>query len=233
MPRETTTDLSMLERVVAPANKDVVDIGCGAGGVVRELAARGARMIGIEISETQLAPALAGDGGSGARYAIGRAQALPLDDASVDLALFMRTLHHVPPDDLKAALRESRRVLRPRGAVYVAEPLAEGDYFVLTSLVEDELEVRRAAQAALEDAASAGLSRESIVDYDVRLRLADVEAFRNRTVSVDPERAPVFDERREEIAAAFERLGKPGDQPGERVFVQPMRATVLRPASND
>ncbi len=231
MAREVVTDLSMLERLAAPAGKDVVDVGCGGGGLVRELSARGARLVGVEISEAQLAAALARDDGSGARYEIGMAQDLPLPDASIDLALFMRTLHHVAPADLGAALREARRVLRPDGAVYVAEPLAQGDYFTLTSLVENEVAVRRAAQEALADAAAAGLRRTTTVDYDVRLRLAGIDAYRDRIVSVDPARAAVFDARREEIAAALERLGEAGEQPGERVFTQPMRADVLRPIS--
>jgi SAM-dependent methyltransferase len=216
----------MLMGLVSPAGKDVIDIGCGQGALVRELAAAGARPIGIEISEEQLATARARDGASGARYLVGRAESLPLDDASVDLAVFMRTLHHVPP---APALREAHRVLRPGGAVYVAEPLAEGDFFTLTSLVEDELDVRRVAQAALADAAQAGLERAVTVDYEIIVCLAGVDALRERTVSVDPERGPVFDARRDEIAAAFARLGTPGERPGERCFVAPMRADVLRP----
>jgi ubiquinone/menaquinone biosynthesis C-methylase UbiE len=247
LPREVTTDISMLERLAAPAGKAVVDIGCGGGALVRELASRGARVVGLEISAEQLAPALAraaaAPGAAAAQpaqpaqpaptatYLIGRAQALPIDDASVDVAIFMRTLHHVPPPDLAKALSEARRVLRADGAVYVAEPLAEGDYFALTSLVEDELEVRRAAQQALAEASKAGLDRVTTVEYDVRLCLADLAALRARAVSVDPSRAAVFDARSHEIAEAFERLGEPGERPGERCFVQPMRADVLRPAA--
>ena len=230
MPTEPLTDTSMLERLVAPAGKDVVDVGCGGGALVRELAAAGARPVGIEVSEEQLANARArDDGNGGARYLVGRAEALPLEDASVDLVVFMRSLHHVPPEHLAAALREAHRVLRPDGAVYVAEPVAEGDFFALTSLVEDELEVRRAAEAALADSADAGLERAVTVDYDVIVCLPDVDAFRARTVSVDPERGPVFDARRDEIAAAFATLGTPGERPGERCFTVPMRADVLRP----
>jgi SAM-dependent methyltransferase len=226
---EPVTDLSVLERLVAPAGKDVVDIGCGAGALVRELAARGARMIAVEISEQQLAPARARDAGAGARYLVGRAQALPLGDGSVDVAVFMRTLHHVWPGDLIRALAEARRVLRPGGMVYVAEPLAEGDYFALTRLVEDEAEVRAAAQTALAEAAEAGLKRTTTVDYDVRLVLAGLDAFRARTVSVDPGRAPVFAARQSELAAAFAQLGEAGGRDGERCFTQPMRADVLTP----
>lgn len=220
-------------KLAAPSGRDVVDIGCGQGGLVRELAALGARVVGVEISEDQLAGARRNDGGSGAEYAVGTAQALPLPDGSVDVAVFMRTLHHVPSGELGAALAEARRVLRPEGVVYVAEPLAEGDYFTLTSLVEDELEVRQAAQAALAGAARQGLDRARTVDYDVRVRVADVEAYRRRTVSVDPDRAEVFDARRGEIAAAFDRLGEPGGQDGERLFTQPMRADVLTVADGD
>ncbi len=229
MPTAPPTDSSMLESLVAPAGKDVVDVGCGGGSLVRELQALGARPIGIEISDEQLADARAQDDGREAQYLVGRAEALPLQDGSVDIVVFMRSLHHVPVEHLHNALREARRVVRPGGAVYVAEPLAEGDFFELTTLVEDELEVRRAAQAALADAAQMGLERATTVDYEVPVRLSGVEAYRARTVSVDPERAPLFDARREEIAAAFERLGSPGERPGERVFTAPMRADVLRP----
>jgi SAM-dependent methyltransferase len=222
-------DLDVLDRLVQPAGKDVVDIGCGGGALVRALAARGARMTGVEISEEQLAPALNGDDGSGARYVIGTAQRLPLEAASVDAAVFMRTLHHVPTAELLDALRVARRVLRAGGVVYVAEPLAQGDYFELMRLVEDEVAVRAAAQAALERAPEAGLERAETLDYDVRLCLADLAALRERIVSVDPARAEVFDAREAELADAFSRLGEPGEGPGERWFVQPMRADVLRP----
>jgi SAM-dependent methyltransferase len=226
--REQTTDVSMLERLVAPDGKDVLDIGCGGGALVRELACRGARAIGLEVSQQQLGPALARDPDGRARYLVGRAQALPLPDASVDVAVFMRTLHHVPPADLRLTLAEARRVLRPGGAVYVAEPLAEGDFFALTSLVDDELEVREAAQAALAAAGPAGLDRVTTVDYDVRVSVPGLAGLRARMVSVDPARAAAFDARKARLAEAFERLGEDGEGEGEGCFLQPMRADVLR-----
>jgi SAM-dependent methyltransferase len=221
------TDVGVLERLVSPAGKDVVDIGCGGGALVRELTGLGARVVGVEISESQLATARARDPDGSARYLVGRAQDLPLGDREMDAAVFMRTLHHVPAPEQLAALGEAARVLRPGGVVYAAEPLAEGDYFELVSLVEDELEVRRAAQEALAHADRAGLSRRETVDYGVRIEIADLAALRSRVVSVDPARAEVFDSRRSELERAFGRLGEPGPH-GERTYVQPMRADLLR-----
>jgi len=111
--------------------------------------------------------------------------------------------------------------------VYVAEPLAAGDFFELTRLVEDEVEVRAAAQAALAEASRAGLERATTVDYDVPILLDGMSALRARVLAADPGRASRFDERSAELASAFQRLGEPGERAGERRFLQPMRADVL------
>jgi SAM-dependent methyltransferase len=230
MSREVDSDLAMLNRLVAPEGKDLVDIGCGGGALVRELSDRGARMIGVEVSESQLRAALDRDPGGAARYLVGRAESLPIEDDSLDAALFMRSLHHVPPEKLMRALAEARRVIHAGGLVYVVEPLAEGDYYELMSLVEDEVEARAAAQDALERASRSGLDRQRTVEYDVRMKIADLAMLRTRIVSVDPDRAERFDARYQELATAFERLGAAGGRPGERWFMQPMRADVLRPS---
>jgi ubiquinone/menaquinone biosynthesis C-methylase UbiE len=226
--REVTTDLTVLERLVPVSGRDVVDIGCGGGVLVRALTARGARVTGVEISESQLATAIRDDDGHGARYVVGVAQRLPLSDQSADVVLFMRSFHHVPPDEMLSALREARRVLRPGGVVYIAEPLAEGDFFQLTSLVEDEREVRAAAQRTIARVAEvANLERREGREYEVRLCLAGLDAFAARIVSVDPARGEVFEQRKALLAETFARLGEPGERPGERCFLVPMRVDVL------
>lgn len=217
----------VLERLVSPVGKDVLDVGCGRGALVRNLHERGARAVGVEISEGQLAAAREQDPDRADRYLVGRAEALPLAAASFDLVVFMRALHHVAVDQMTRALGEARRVLRHGGAVYVAEPLPEGSFFELTSLVEDELGARRAAQDAIERADQVGLRRVTNLEYVVVGRYSDVGAFRALVVSVDPERAGIFAEREPEITAAFEQLGEPTDVPGERCFQQPMRVDVL------
>jgi ubiquinone/menaquinone biosynthesis C-methylase UbiE len=223
LTRELTTDLAVLDRLVQLDGADVLDVGCGDGALVRELAERGARATGLEISERRLAQAR--DHANG-RFVVGRAEDLPLDDDSLDVVLFMRSLHHVPESSMLPALVDARRVLRPAGVVYVAEPLAEGDYFELVSIVDDETEVRAAAQRALARAPRAGLTRTQTLEYEVGAISTGIERLRRRIVAVDPDRAAVFDARQPELAEAFARLGV--QREGGRWFTQPMRADVLR-----
>ena len=221
------TDLAVLLELLAPDGCDVVDVGCGDGALVRELATRGARAVGIEISDRQLESARAHGTGPGVDYAVGRAEALPLSPGSADAVVFMRSLHHVPAAEHGAALAEAHRVLRRGGALYVAEPLPEGDYFALTSMIEDELEVRSAAQRTLAEAGAAGFTAAASRRYDAVTVLSGPDAFRRRTVSVDPGRAAIFDQRAGEIARRFAGLGEPAPEGGRRLR-QPMKADLLR-----
>jgi SAM-dependent methyltransferase len=224
--RELTTDLQVLERHVTLDDRDVLDVGCGGGALVRELVGRGARAVGLEISEQQLGQARATGVG---RFVVGRAEDLPLPGGSLDVVMFMRSLHHVPQPSMIPALADARRVLRPGGLAYVAEPLAEGDFFELVSILDDETEVRAAAQRALADCEWAGLERMQTLEYEVGSVSTGIDALRRRFVDVDPERAAVFDAHEGELAAAFARLGDEGE--GGRWFTQPMRADLLRAPS--
>lgn len=229
--RPVTTDIAVLGRLVDVAGRDVVDVGCGSGWLARELAARGARVTALEISEGQLAAAraAAANGGVSVTYGVGRAEALPLPDDSQDVVVLMRSLHHVPEPQMGPALAEARRVIRNDGVVYVAEPVPEGDLFALVSLLEDEAGVRQAAQEAIADAGRAGLCRVATERYEVGNVIADLDAFRARMVGVDPERGPVFDARRAELQRVFDGAGEPvDDPPGAKLLRQVQRVDVLR-----
>src|SRR5579875_1027812 len=60
----------------------VLEVGCGEGQVSRRLARLGAAVVGVDPSPTQLATAVRRGGGP--RYALGRAEQLPVADDSVD-----------------------------------------------------------------------------------------------------------------------------------------------------
>jgi SAM-dependent methyltransferase len=206
-------DVEVLAELVPLRGRDVVDVGCGNGALVRALAARGAAVTGIEVSEEAVARADDGEH----RFLVGSADALPLADASMDVCVLMRSLHHVPPAAMGAALEECARVLRAGGVAYVAEPLYRGEFNALVALVDDEREVRALAQSAL--AATTALAHERTVFYDAPLWLESFGAFRRMMVSADPTRAERFAALEGELAARFAEL---------KEDTSPMRADLLR-----
>jgi len=94
-----------------PPQWTVADLGCGSGNVAELLAPVVRRVIAVDQSEAMLAAARERLGET-ANVDIreGDLLNLPMEDASVDAAVFALTLHHV--EDPAAALREARRVLR-------------------------------------------------------------------------------------------------------------------------
>jgi len=219
-------DLDQLQALVALEGRRVLDIGCGRGDVVFGLARLGADATGMEITEAQLAAAREADTGHEATWVVGAAQELPFDDATFDVVLFMKSLHHVPAAHMTPALAEARRVVRPGGHVYAAEPLLAGSFHELLALIEDESEVRGLAQRALADADAVGLRVAQVVEYDLTPTFADFDALVAQIAGVDPQRAPVIAANRDALEAAYERLAEV-DPAGRHAFRQRMRAHLL------
>lgn len=88
---------------------DVLEIGCGTGMILKEIAPVARRAVGIDISRGMLEQAEA----RGLDVVEGSATALPFADASFDFAYSFKVLAHV--EDIRAAMREVGRVLRPGG----------------------------------------------------------------------------------------------------------------------
>jgi len=93
----------------------LLDIGPGPGTVLAGISAAtpGATLVGVEPSAAMRA--IAAD--RGIDEIPGSAEALPLSDASVDLAISSLSMHHW--EDPAGALRELRRVLRPGGSARI------------------------------------------------------------------------------------------------------------------
>jgi arsenite methyltransferase len=99
-----------------PADR-VIDVGCGPGFYVSELLAvvgPQGLVVGVDPSRDMLAVAAQrAAGNANVELHQGTATALPVPDESCDRALSVQVFEYV--DDVPAALREIRRVLRPGG----------------------------------------------------------------------------------------------------------------------
>lgn len=96
----------------------VVDVGCGGGRAVGELAARGVRAIGVDRNPAMIE--VAGERWPTGEYHVADATALPLDDGSVTGYRADKVLHALAEPE--RAVVEARRVLARNGrAVLVGQ----------------------------------------------------------------------------------------------------------------
>ena len=100
----------------------IADLGAGEGSVAQLLARRAKLVIAVDNSDkmVEFGTGLAGKHQlNNLEYRQGDLEALPIDDASVDLALFSQSLHHAqhPP----RAVAEAFRILRPGGRIAVLD----------------------------------------------------------------------------------------------------------------
>ncbi|HEU4978978.1 MAG TPA: class I SAM-dependent methyltransferase [Solirubrobacteraceae bacterium] len=101
----------------------VVDVGAGTGTLAVAIATArpDARVIAVDGDPRALALARRKEGAELVEWREGLAGALDLAGGSTDTALMSLLLHHLDRDAKLAALRDVRRVLRPGGALQVAD----------------------------------------------------------------------------------------------------------------
>jgi ArsR family transcriptional regulator len=107
---------ALVELTVSRSLGDLLDIGCGQGRVLKLLASRAHRLVGVDIDSDarRLARAellLAGLSNTTLRQ--GNMLALPFDDGEFDTVILDDVL--VDADDPSAAIAEAKRVMNPEG----------------------------------------------------------------------------------------------------------------------
>ena len=119
---------------------EVLDIGCGGGRTVHELAnlAPGGKVIGLDYSATSVAASRdfnAKEIEAGrVRIELGSVAALPFADGTFDIVTAVETHYYWP--DLAANVREILRVLKPGGTcAIIAETYRGGPLRLLYGLV--------------------------------------------------------------------------------------------------
>ncbi len=109
--------LRMLERL--PHSVRILELGCGGGSLLRDLAARGYReLVGLDLARTALREARARE--TPAWLLAAEAERLPFQARSFDVVLSVDLIEHV--EDLDSHLAEVARVLRPGGWYLLKTP---------------------------------------------------------------------------------------------------------------
>ena len=102
----------------------VLDLGCGAGTdllIAAQMVGSGGNVIGIDMTRTMLdrAQASAGELGLDVELHEGLIEAVPVEDASVDVVISNGVIDLVP--DKEAVFGEIDRVLKPGGRLQIAD----------------------------------------------------------------------------------------------------------------
>ncbi|HUK32663.1 MAG TPA: ubiquinone/menaquinone biosynthesis methyltransferase [Vicinamibacterales bacterium] len=105
-----------LVALAAPGGARAVDLATGTGDIAFALAAAGADVIGVDVTlrMIQLANGKKDPGSGAPSFMVGDMTALPFKGGSFDVATAGYGLRNVP--DLRAAIDEIHRVLKPGGA---------------------------------------------------------------------------------------------------------------------
>lgn len=223
-------ELGLLDGLVDLARHPrVIELGCGAAQLSRRLLERfeGAEVTALEVDERQHAKNLASPQPRLTFVAAG-AQAIPFEAGRFDLALMLKSLHHVPLDLLDAALAEVHRVLCPGGLLYVSEPVFAGALNEVMRLFHDEQVVRAAALAALHRAIASGAWEPvSETFFDVPVHYRDFAEFEQRMIGVTYQNHRLDAATLAAVRARFE----PHMTHDGAHFVRPMRVNLLKKAT--
>lgn len=219
-------ELSVLSDMVPLAGQRIIELGCGDANLARALLALhpDAGVTGLEVDARQHAKNLAAPQ-QGLTFIEAGAQAIPFPDASFDLALMLKSLHHVPMSLLAQALAEVARVLRPGGHLYVSEPVYGGPLNEVIRVFNDEGVVRAAAQDALDDALRGDVwSQVAERRFEMPVRFRDFADFERRMMRPTFADHHIDEAKLAAARAAFEpHVGAEGAR-----FTRPMHVRLLR-----
>ncbi len=185
-----TTLLNEIQLALAElpfAGARVLELGCGKAEKTRMLAENSglAEIVALEVDTIQHERNLQIADLPKVKFRHGGAEAIPLDDHSVDIVLMFKSLHHVPVEHMDAALSEIARVLKPGGQAWISEPVFAGELNEVFRLFHNEERVREAAFAAVCKAVADGrLQLKRQLFFNTRSFFENFDQFDRRMIQV-------------------------------------------------
>lgn len=180
-----TNELALLKSIVElDHHSQIIELGCGAAQLSRQLLDQWptSEVTALEVDERQHAKNLLNPRRR-LQFVRAGAQSIPLESEHFDLALMLKSLHHVPLDQLGQALAEVHRVLRPEGLLYISEPLSAGAFNEVMRLFHDEEQVRAAALRAVQGAVFSGAwDQVKELFFEMPLHIRDFSEFEQRMI---------------------------------------------------
>ncbi len=154
-------DIEALEMAAGGfAGLNIVDIGCGPGGLCHKLAERGAIVTGIDPNADAIKTARQNGEGN---FQTSAAENTGLSNDQFDLAVFSKSLHHV--DHMSEALGEAMRIVRSGGRIAVLEPQPDDPLYPVVCWIDDEIEVCEKAQVAVDELVDTSAAKRQSTFY--------------------------------------------------------------------
>jgi len=224
---DTLIEQDLYERLLPLDGARIVELGCGAGLHTRNVAAGGANreVIAYEVDTVQHEKNCLSDKTPNVNFKYGGAQEIDEVDGSVDVVMLFKSLHHVPIDEMPAALKEIKRVLKPGGLAYISEPIFAGEFNEVLRLFHDEQHVRQCAFDAVQKSVNDGvLELVDQVFFHSPVHFTDFEELDTKIIQATHSEHRLDTSTYKLVKEAFEKhLTAQGAD-----FLMPMRVDVLK-----
>lgn len=220
-------EAEVYQRLLPLQGARIIELGCGPAMHTRAIAEndKPAAILACEVDTVQHEKNLAIDDLPTVTFAHAGAENIPAEDASADIVMMFKSLHHVPLEAMDKAMQEIRRVLRPGGLAYISEPVYAGDFNEVLRLFHDEKAVREAAFATLQKAVEEGVMELAGQHFfNTANNFADFAEFEQKIIGVTHTDHRLSPELLQRVREKFESyMGADGTQ-----FVMPIRVDLLR-----
>ena len=214
-------------RLLSLDGKHILELGCGSAEITRNIASTGnnRQLTALEVDQIAHEKNLQIGDLPNVTFGLAGAQAIPLPDASVDVVLMFKSLHHVPLELMEPSMHEIRRVLKPGGLLYISEPVFAGDFNEILRLFHDEQKVREAAFETMKKVVDDGLfDLVEEVFFNSPMKFADFAEFENNTIKATHSQHSLDENLYQQVKQRFEQhIGDDGAH-----FLMPIRVDLLQ-----